>query len=57
MEVYLNSIEMGMAVYGAQAAAEHWYRKRCQRFTPIQAAGIAAICPILENSPNQFVVI
>jgi monofunctional biosynthetic peptidoglycan transglycosylase len=27
MEVYLNSIEMGNGVYGAQAAAEHWYRK------------------------------
>jgi monofunctional biosynthetic peptidoglycan transglycosylase len=27
MEVYLNSIEMGDGVYGAQAAAEHWYRK------------------------------
>jgi monofunctional biosynthetic peptidoglycan transglycosylase len=31
MEVYLNSIEMGNGVYGAQAAAEH-YIERCQRF-------------------------
>ncbi|TRW96124.1 monofunctional biosynthetic peptidoglycan transglycosylase [Flavobacterium gawalongense] len=45
MEVYLNSIEMGDGVYGAQAAAEHWYRKDASNLTPIQAAGIAAILP------------
>ena len=45
MEVYLNSIEMGNGVYGAQAAAEHWYRKDASSLTPMQAAGIAAILP------------
>jgi monofunctional biosynthetic peptidoglycan transglycosylase len=45
MEVYLNSIEMGNGVYGAQAAAEHWYRKDAFSLTPMQAAGIAAILP------------
>jgi monofunctional biosynthetic peptidoglycan transglycosylase len=45
MEVYLNSIEMGNGVYGAQAAAEHWYRKDAANLTPRQAAGIAAILP------------
>ena len=45
MEVYLNSIEMGNGVYGAQAAAQHWYRKDAANLTPIQAAGIAAILP------------
>jgi monofunctional biosynthetic peptidoglycan transglycosylase len=45
MEVYLNSIEMGNGVYGAQAAAEHWYRKGASSLTPMQAAGIAAILP------------
>jgi monofunctional biosynthetic peptidoglycan transglycosylase len=45
MEVYLNSIEMGNGVYGAQAAAEHWYRKGTSSLTPLQAAGIAAILP------------
>jgi monofunctional biosynthetic peptidoglycan transglycosylase len=32
MEVYLNSIEMGNG-YGAQAAAEHWYRKDAKDLT------------------------
>ncbi|MBA0882709.1 monofunctional biosynthetic peptidoglycan transglycosylase [Flavobacterium undicola] len=45
MEVYLNSIEMGDGVYGAQAAAEHWYRKDAANLTKKQAAGIAAILP------------
>ena len=45
MEVYLNSIEMGDGVYGAQAATQHWYRKDANSLTPIQAAGIAAILP------------
>ena len=50
MEVYLNSIEMGDGVYGAQAAAQHWYRKDAANLTPIQAAGIAAILP----NPRRF---
>ena len=50
MEVYLNSIEMGDGVYGAQAAAEHWYRKDAANLTPKQAAGIAAILP----NPRKF---
>lgn len=45
MEVYLNSIEMGKGVYGAQAAAQHWYGKDAASLTKREAAGIAAILP------------
>jgi len=45
MEVYLNSIEMGDGVYGAQAACQYWYRKDATSLTKIHAAGIAAILP------------
>jgi monofunctional biosynthetic peptidoglycan transglycosylase len=45
MEVYLNSIEMGNGVYGAEAAAQHWYRKSAADLTKKEAAGIAAILP------------
>ena len=45
MEVYLNSIEMGNGVYGAEAAAQHWYRKSAVDLTKKEAAGIAAILP------------
>ncbi|RBA27421.1 monofunctional biosynthetic peptidoglycan transglycosylase [Flavobacterium tibetense] len=50
MEVYLNSIEMGDGVYGAQAAAKHWYRKEAKNLSPYEAAGIAAILP----SPRKY---
>lgn len=45
MEVYLNSIEMGNGVYGAESAARHWYRKSASDLTKKEAAGIAAILP------------
>ncbi len=50
MEVYLNSIEMGDGVYGAQAAAQHWYHKDAKKMNLQQAAGIAAILP----NPRKF---
>ncbi len=45
MEVYLNSIEMGEGVYGAEAAAQYWYGISAANLTKRQAAGIAAILP------------
>ncbi len=45
MEVYLNSIEMGNGVYGAEAATQYWYRKSAASLTKREAAGIAAILP------------
>lgn len=45
MEVYLNSIEMGNGVYGAQEASRTWYRKTAAELSPRDAAGIAAILP------------
>jgi monofunctional biosynthetic peptidoglycan transglycosylase len=50
MEVYLNSIEMGNGVYGAQEAARHWYSKKAINLAPREAAGIAAILP----NPRKF---
>jgi monofunctional biosynthetic peptidoglycan transglycosylase len=51
MEVYLNSIEMGNGVYGAQEASRHWYSKTATNLTPREAAGIAAILP----NPRKFI--
>ncbi len=50
LEVYLNSIEMGDGIYGAEAATQHWYKKDCKSLTRMQAAGIAAILP----NPRKF---
>lgn len=45
MEVYLNSIEMGPGVYGAEAASQHWFHKPAKKLTKDEAAAIAAILP------------
>jgi monofunctional glycosyltransferase len=50
MEVYLNSIEMGNGVYGAQEASRVWFRKDAKNLTRKEAAGIAAILP----NPRKF---
>ena len=50
MEVYLNSIEMGNGIYGAEAASQYWYHKSAKNLTPREAAGIAAILP----NPRKF---
>ena len=45
MEVYLNSIERGPGVYGAEAAAQANFRTIAARLSPAQAARLAAIIP------------
>ncbi|WP_396191924.1 monofunctional biosynthetic peptidoglycan transglycosylase [Flavobacterium sp.] len=45
MEVYLNSIEMGNGVYGAEEASRYWYAKKAIDLSTREAAGIAAILP------------
>jgi monofunctional biosynthetic peptidoglycan transglycosylase len=45
MEVYLNVIEMGPGVYGAEAAAGYYFHEPAARLTREQAARIAAILP------------
>jgi len=45
MEVYLNVAEWGPGVYGAEAAARHWFGKSADSLTPSEAARLAAILP------------
>ncbi len=45
MEVYLNSIEMGRGIYGADAVAEWHFHCRAQELTREQCALIAATLP------------
>ena len=45
MEVYLNSIEMGDGVYGAEAASNYWFHKSANELTKEEASAIAAILP------------
>ncbi len=45
LEVYLNVIEMGDGIYGAQAAAQQYYHKNASELTGSEAATIAACFP------------
>lgn len=45
LEVYLNVIEMGNGIYGAEAAARAYYGKSCTSLSRSQAALIAACFP------------
>lgn len=50
MEVYLNVIEWGPGVFGAEAASQKWFGKHASRLSPMEAARLAAILP----NPNRF---
>ena len=45
LEVYLNLIEMGDGIYGAEAAAQAYYGKSCKKLSRNQAALIASCFP------------
>jgi monofunctional glycosyltransferase len=50
LEIYLNSVEWGEGVFGAQAAAQHYFRTDAARLTPAQAARLAVMLP----APKRF---
>ncbi|WP_374163166.1 monofunctional biosynthetic peptidoglycan transglycosylase [Arcticibacter sp. MXS-1] len=45
LEVYLNVIEMGDGIYGAEAATQAYYNKPSQKLTKRQAALLIAVLP------------
>lgn len=45
LEIYLNSVEWGEGVFGAQAAAEHYYHKGAARLSAYEAARLAVMLP------------
>ena len=45
LELYLNEIEWGPGIYGAQAASEAWYGEPAAKIDRDQAARMAAILP------------
>jgi len=50
LEVYLNVVEWGEGVYGAEAAARHYYGIGAHQLGPEQAARLAAYLP----SPKRY---
>jgi monofunctional glycosyltransferase len=45
LELYLNVVELGEGIYGAEAAARHYYGKSAASLTERQAAELAASLP------------
>lgn len=50
LEIYLNNVEWGDGVFGAEAAAQHYFRVGADRLTPYQAARLAVMLP----APKRF---
>jgi monofunctional glycosyltransferase len=50
LEIYLNVIEWGDGVFGAEAAARHHFGTSAAELTPVQAARLAAMVP----SPRRY---
>ena len=45
LEIYLNVIEWGDGVFGAEAAAKHYFRSNAKALGPNEAARLAAMIP------------
>jgi monofunctional biosynthetic peptidoglycan transglycosylase len=56
LEIYLNSVEWGEGVFGAEAAAQHYYRKSAARLSAYESARLAVMLPrpkYFEKLPNS----
>jgi len=55
LELYLNVIEWGPGIYGAEAASERYYHTHASELTREQAARLAAIIPApLKRKPERM---
>lgn len=50
LEIYLNHVEWGQGLFGAQAAARHYFGKDAARLGPQEAARLAVMLP----APKRF---
>ncbi len=59
LEVYLNIIEMGKGIYGAEAAANFYYEKSASEMSKQEAASIVACFPNprrwTANKPSKYI--
>ena len=56
LEIYLNNVEWGEGVFGAEAAAQHYFRKPASRLSAFEAARLAVMLPrpkYFEKLPNS----
>ncbi len=59
LEIYLNHVEWGEGVFGAEAAAQHYFRKPASKLNAYEAARLAVMLPrprYFEKLPNSTYV-
>jgi monofunctional biosynthetic peptidoglycan transglycosylase len=59
LEIYLNSVEWGEGIFGAEAAAQHYFRKPAAKLQAYEAARLAVMLPrpkYFEKLPNSSYV-
>ena len=50
LDIYLNNVEWGEGVFGAEAAAQHYFRKSASKLSAAEAARLAVMLP----APKRF---
>ena len=59
LEIYLNSAQFGAGIYGAEAAAQHFFRKPAAKLSRTDSAVLAAVLPnpklYSAAAPSPFV--
>jgi monofunctional glycosyltransferase len=45
LEIYLNHVEWGEGIFGAEAAAQHYFQKPASQLTPWEAGRLAVMLP------------
>lgn len=56
LEIYLNNVEWGQGIFGAEAAARHYFRKSAQQLSPAESARLAVMLPrprYYEQNPQS----
>jgi monofunctional glycosyltransferase len=54
LEIYLNHVEWGEGVFGAQAAAQHYFKTDVARLSTRQAARLAVMLPAPKRFEKRF---
>ncbi len=56
LEIYLNNVEWGEGIFGAEAASQAYFKKPAAKLAPIEAARLAVMLPrpkYFEKLPNS----
>jgi len=58
LEIYLNTVEFGPGIYGAEAAARHYFKKPAAELSRAEAALLAAVLPspktLNAGQPDEY---